>query len=63
MRFGAWNVRSLYSADSLMAVVEEISQYKLDLVRVQKVRWDGDGTKPVDEYIHFSMESGIRIMN
>jgi hypothetical protein len=49
MRFGTWNVRSRYSAGSLRAVAEEISKYKLDLVGVQKVRWDGGGTEPADE--------------
>jgi hypothetical protein len=37
MRFGTWNVRSMYRADSLMAVAEGISKYKLDLVGVQQV--------------------------
>jgi hypothetical protein len=27
MRFGIWNVRSLYSSGSLMTVVKEISKY------------------------------------
>jgi hypothetical protein len=40
MRFGTWNIRSMYRAGSLRAVVEEISKYKLDLVGIQ-VRWDG----------------------
>jgi hypothetical protein len=30
MRFGTWNVRSMFGAGSLRAVVEEISKYKLD---------------------------------
>jgi hypothetical protein len=34
-------------------VAEEISKYKLDLVGVQEVRWDGGGTKPEDEYTFF----------
>jgi hypothetical protein len=38
MRFGTWNVRSMYRAGSLRAVAEEISKYKLDLVRVEEVR-------------------------
>jgi hypothetical protein len=38
VRFGTWNVRSLYRAGSLKAVAEEISKYKLDLVGVQDVR-------------------------
>jgi hypothetical protein len=37
MRFGKWNVRSLYRAGSLRTVVEEISKYKLHLVGVQEV--------------------------
>jgi hypothetical protein len=32
MRFGTWNVRSMYRAGSLRAVPEEISKYNLDLV-------------------------------
>jgi hypothetical protein len=45
MRFGTWNVRSLYRAGSLITVAKEISKYKLDLVGVQ-VRWDRGGTEP-----------------
>jgi exonuclease III len=44
MRFGTWNVRSMYRAGSLRVVGEEISNYKLDLVGVQEVRWNGGGT-------------------
>jgi hypothetical protein len=40
MRFGTWNVRSMYKVGSLRAVVEEISKYKLNLVGVQEVRWE-----------------------
>jgi hypothetical protein len=36
----------MYRAGSLRAVAEEISKYNLDLVEVQKVRWDGGGTQP-----------------
>jgi hypothetical protein len=36
MRFGTWNVRSMYRAGSLRAIAEEISEYNLDLVRVQE---------------------------
>jgi hypothetical protein len=32
MRFGMWNVRSLYRAGLLMTVAKEISRYKLDLI-------------------------------
>jgi exonuclease III len=53
MRFCTWNVRSKYRAGSLRAVVEEISEYKLDLVGVQEVRWDGGGTEPAGKYAFF----------
>jgi hypothetical protein len=34
MRFGTWNVRSLYRAGSLMTVSRELARYKLDVVGV-----------------------------
>jgi exonuclease III len=49
MRFGTWNVRSMYRAGSLRAVGEEISKYELDLVGVQEVRLDGGGTERAGE--------------
>jgi exonuclease III len=53
MKFGTWNVRSMYKAGSLRAVGEEISKYKLDLVGVQEVRWDGGDTERAGEYTFF----------
>jgi hypothetical protein len=50
MRFGTWNVTSLYRAGSLIIVANEISKYKFDLVVVQDVRWDRGGTEPEGEY-------------
>jgi hypothetical protein len=38
MRFGTWNVRSLFRAGSLTAAARELARYKL--VDVQEVRWD-----------------------
>jgi len=38
MKFGSWNVRSLYRAGSLTATVRELARYKLYLVGVQEVR-------------------------
>jgi hypothetical protein len=46
MRFGTWNVRSLY-------VARELARYKLDLVGVQEVRWDKGGTVRAGDYIFF----------
>jgi exonuclease III len=53
MRFGTWNVRSLYRAGSLMTVSRELARYELDLVGVQEVRWEGSGTEPAGEYTFF----------
>jgi hypothetical protein len=36
-----------------MAVSRELSKYKLDLVGVQEVRWEGGGTEPAGEYTFF----------
>jgi exonuclease III len=53
MRFGMWNVRSLYRAGLFMTVAEELSKYKLDLVGVQEVRWDRGAIEPAGEYTFF----------
>jgi hypothetical protein len=62
MRFGTWNVRSMYRPGLLRAVEEEISKYKLDLVGDRR----SDGTEvALNEQvnIHFSMEKGMKIVN
>jgi exonuclease III len=49
MRFGTWNVRSLYRSGSLTAAARELARYKLDLVGVQEVRWNkGDTVRARD---------------
>jgi endonuclease/exonuclease/phosphatase family metal-dependent hydrolase len=53
VRFGTWNVRSLYRAGSLKTASRELARYKLDLVGVQEVRWEGDGTEPAGGYTFF----------
>jgi hypothetical protein len=53
MRFGSWNVWSLYMAGSLMTVSSELSKYKLHLVGVQEVKWEGGGTIPAGEFSFF----------
>jgi hypothetical protein len=53
MRFELWNVRILNMAGSLTTVSRELSKYKLDLVGVQEVRWEGGGTEPVGENTFF----------
>ena len=53
MRFGTWNVRSLYRAGSLTAAARELARYKSDLVGVQEVRWDRDGIVRTGYYNFF----------
>jgi hypothetical protein len=53
LRFGTWNIRSMYRAGSLRRVTEEESNYKLDLVGVQEVKWDVGGTEPAGQYTFF----------
>jgi hypothetical protein len=38
---------------SLLTVLRELSRYRLDLVGVLEVRWDGSGTAPAREYTFF----------
>jgi exonuclease III len=57
MSIGTWNVRSFYRAGSLKTVSRELSRYKLDLVGMQEVRWEGGGTEPAGEYTFFGNEN------
>jgi exonuclease III len=50
MRFGTCNVRSLYKAGSLKTVARELGKYKLDLVGVQEVRLEKEGTERAEDY-------------
>jgi hypothetical protein len=54
VRFGMWNVRSLYRACSHRTVVKEISKYKLDLVEVQEATWDRGDTESRGKKYAFS---------
>jgi hypothetical protein len=40
---GIWNVRSLCVVGAMKSVVGKLEKYKLDLVGVQEVRWEGEG--------------------
>jgi len=53
MRFCTWNVRSLYRAGSFTAATSKLARYKLDLVGVQEVRWDREGTVGAGDYNFF----------
>jgi hypothetical protein len=51
MRFGTWDVRSLYRSGSLTSVARELARYTLDLVGVQEDRWDKWGSVRTGDYI------------
>ena len=53
MRFGTWNVWSLYRAGSFTAAGKELARYKLDLVGMQEVSWDREGTVRARDYNFF----------
>jgi exonuclease III len=53
VRFGTWNVRNLYRVGAIKSVVGELEKYKLDIVGVQDVRWEGEGYQTADNYTFF----------
>jgi exonuclease III len=53
MKFGTWNVGSLYRAGSLTAAVRELARYKLDFVSVQEFRWDKEGREKAKDFYFF----------
>jgi len=53
MRFGTLNVRNLYRAGSFTAAARELARYKLNLVGVQEVSWDREGTVGAGDYNFF----------
>jgi len=59
---GTWNVGILYRVGSLTAAARELVRYKLDLVRVQEVRWDKGETVRAGNY-NFSMEKEMKIIS
>jgi exonuclease III len=59
MRFGTWNVRSLYRVGAIKSVVRELEKYKLDLVGVHEVKWEGEGYQTVDNYTFFYRKGNI----
>jgi exonuclease III len=59
MRFGTWNVSSLYRIGSLKTVARELGKQKLDLVGVQEVRWEKGGTERAEDYTFFYGEWNV----
>ena len=53
MRFDTRNEKSLYRSGSLTTVVRKLGRYKSDLVSVQEVRWEKEGTEREEDYTFF----------
>jgi exonuclease III len=53
MRYGTWNVSSLYRIGLLKTVVKKLGKCKLDLVGVQEVRWEKGGNEHAEFYTFF----------
>jgi len=51
---------SLYRAGSIGAAVRELGRYKLDLVFLQEVRWDKEGTIRAGDYNFFVWKRKIK---
>jgi exonuclease III len=51
MRFGTWNIRTLYRIGSLKTVARELGKYRLDIVGIQEVRWEKGGTERAEDNI------------
>jgi len=59
MRFGTWNVRSLYKAGALERVASELTKYNSDLVAVRMVSLWAVVSQLAS--IYFSMKTGMLI--
>jgi hypothetical protein len=59
VRFGTWNLRSLCRVGAIRSVVGELEKYKLDLVRVQEFRWEGEGYQTADNYTFYYRKGNV----
>jgi hypothetical protein len=59
MRFVICNVRSLHRVGAIKSIVGKLGKYKLDLVGVQEVRWEGEGYQTVDNFTFFYVKGNV----
>lgn len=51
LRFGTWNIRTLYRAGALQTLTNELKRYRMDIVALQEIRWTGNGEQKLDDYM------------
>lgn len=50
---GTWNVRTLYSTGAAHTVTQEIGRYKLKIMAIQEIRWQGTGSLDINNHTIF----------
>ncbi|KAJ4447111.1 hypothetical protein ANN_09111 [Periplaneta americana] len=53
LRFGTWNVTSLYRTGGVTLVAKKLARYRIDFVGVQEVRLDGNGISQIRDYLYY----------
>ncbi|XP_029344207.1 uncharacterized protein LOC115033855 [Acyrthosiphon pisum] len=53
LRFGTWNVRTLFKPGAVGTVVKEIERYKLGVVALQEMRWQDTGSMQISNITLF----------
>lgn len=53
IRIGTWNVRTMLLTGRIEEIAKEMKQYKIKILALQEIRWEGEGRMDVDEYTLF----------
>jgi len=53
LRFGTWNIRTLYQPGAVLALVKEFNKYMLEILAIQEIRWSGQGSTEIGNAIIF----------
>jgi len=53
LRFGTWNIRTLYKPGALQNLIQVTNSYKPDIIALQEMRWPGTGNVKSDNVTLF----------